>query len=196
MGILVSGLWEQHLSVAHELVSAGIPVFAAPPSSTGAQTEFELPANRLWMSASDSNIDDWRPGWALGMVTGCGFDAVDVDVQHGGSVDAEQALLMKLGIPILAQVSTPSGGAHFYVPTCGISSSMNRARGVDFRGGLEGRHGFVYLPGTRRRRRTRKTYSWTQTPRLDALGGLQSVAGQLRCYLSRQLTDDTWRTNL
>ena len=165
------------------LIEAGVPVFVARPNprydpvseaQRAARMEFLLP--RAWQSsrADDSCLDRWRPGWAICLVAGSGFDVVDVDTKNGADVDEQLLSMQASGVQVLGRADTPSGGAHLFVMSTGICSSSRPRMGVDFRGrGLDGSgSGFVYLSGTQRPRYSGRGYTWICPPDVGRLDGL------------------------
>ena len=164
---------------ARMLIDGGIPVFVAPPSIDGGISgEFDLPRDRAAVVPDPERLTCWRPSWALCMLTGYGFDGVDVDVKHGANVEQVREQLEAFEVEVVGEVLTPSGGAHFYVHSTGICSSTNRSRGVDFRGrGVDGTMGrFLYLPGTSRPRYGGRGYEWVRFPELRHLNKRKSLA--------------------
>lgn len=154
------------LSVARELIAQRLPVFTARrnPKYTDGAPEFHLPEKWQDTKPTVGALAAWRPGDALCLVAGHGLDIVDVDTKNGAKVDEQRRRLEGCGVTVLAEVSTPSGGAHFYVRSAGICSSALTSVGVDFRGrGADNSgSGFVYLPGTLRPKYQDKGYEWLQ----------------------------------
>jgi hypothetical protein len=69
----------------------------------------------LTAAGNAARLASWRAGVEVHAVLGGVLSVVDVDVKNGANVNEVRCLLAELGIPILAEVETPSGGAHFYV---------------------------------------------------------------------------------
>ncbi|MDI9629572.1 MAG: AAA family ATPase [Acidobacteriota bacterium] len=92
---------------------------------------------------------------ALCAVLGTPLAVIDVDTKNGADSATVQAWLGLLKIPILAEVATPSGGLHFYVPG---HQNLPTVHADASRDGLEGLPGVevlshgtnVFLPGTKR----------------------------------------------
>lgn len=164
------------LEQAYALIAAGVPVFVARPNpaylpSKGRtlpdgsdNVEIFLPHKWQDTPADPGTLAEYRPGDALCMVTGHGIDGVDVDTKNGAEVLQQRDRLATLGVTILAEIRTPSGGAHFYVRSAGICSTSQPAAGVDYRGrGLDGSgSGFLYLPGTSRPKYDGAGYEWVR----------------------------------
>lgn len=136
------------LGVARELVTAGIPVFSAPPAP-GTKIGFRLPSRWQQTPAHDaSHIDGWQPGWALCMVCGCGFDVIDVDSYAGGGTSL--ASLNGSMPEIYGMATTPSGGGHLFVATMNVRSINALYPGIDVKAGdADGKgRGFVFIAPT------------------------------------------------
>ncbi len=154
------------LSMTEELAEHN-PLFTAPPNpgfdkADKRSKEFHLPIG--WQQRPVGKMPPTPSGGAACMVTGYGLGVVDVDTKNGAKIETEREALQANGVEILAEVRTPSGGAHFYVASTGICSSANPANGVDFRGGAadgSGR-GFVYIPGTARPKYDGGGYEWVE----------------------------------
>ncbi len=155
------------LAAARELIAQGLPVFMArrTPEYTDGAPEFHLPKKWPDTKPNLEVLAEWRRGDALCLVAGHGLDIVDVDTKNGAEVDEQRERLRGCGVTVLAEVSTPSGGAHFYVRSAGICSAASTSVGVDFRGrGADNSgSGFVYLPGTLRPKYQGKGYEWLQS---------------------------------
>lgn len=186
------------LTVARSLITAGVPVFVAPPNPSYDSTapagssearEFLLPKGWQDTRADVTALDSWRPGWAVCMVTGHGLDGVDVDPKHGADIRQHRERLDALGVVVLGVVITPSQGAHFHVRSTGIHSGANTSAGVDYRGGDssgKGR-GFLYLPGTQRPAYGGSGYVWGLAPSEDELADLtasEDEADAVEAYLT------------
>ena len=163
------------LAIAADLAAAGEVVVTAPPnphfdpaarSGDPRAKEYRLPTGWQDLAADPAGLRRWRPGWALLLVTSKCLAAIDVDTKHGADRDAEVARLDALGVPILGEVRTPTGGAHLYIPAVGLASTNNPARGIDSRGrALDGTGtGFLYLPGTQRPKYAGRGYEWVRVP--------------------------------
>lgn len=157
------------IQVAHDLVDMGVPLFSAPPHSSG---EFALPDAWQTFRPNHVQVDRWKPGWALAMVTGVVFDVLDVDPRNGGD-EGWSELTAADAVPyIFGQAATPSSGLHFLIPRTHLAKTSKAAKGVDLQAGDdrgEGR-GFIYLAPTVRvskfgpRQGETVAYRWIQEP--------------------------------
>jgi len=171
----------EDLAGALALISLGVPVFVAKPNSTydkaaphkltdgkpnPAAVEYYHPKGWHLTPADTSTLNGYRPGDALCAVMGRVLDAVDVDTKNGANLATERDRLKTLGVTVVGAQVTPSGGAHFFIPTTGIHSAACTATGVDFRGGgADGKGlGFVYLAPTPRPKYAGAGYVLTQVP--------------------------------
>lgn len=133
------------LDLARRLIAAGIPVVVVNPKD-----DVPRQAWKSITSADQCDLSLYRRGDALLMLGGHGIDVVDEDTKLGGSVD---------NLPPFKSYGTtrtPSGGAHYIVPSAGVSkvSPFRTDLGLvgDYAGGRPdhtGRLG-VFLPGSRR----------------------------------------------
>jgi hypothetical protein len=153
---------DRSLTIAHALIGLGVPIFLAQPDPL-APTGYALPGRWHEAVPNPAVVDDWRPGMALGMVTGHVFDLVDVDPRSGGREDDEwmpQAYLV---------ADTPSGGRHYYVRCLGVESRDGAYPGVDLKSGtIEGRgRGFGFIAPTVRVSKVdglARAYRWRPGP--------------------------------
>lgn len=189
---------ETALQIAHTLADLGVPLFAAHRNHGDRGPEFHYPDSWPTFRAKMSHlqIEQWRPGMALCMVTGVVFDVLDVDPRNGGQegiAELAEALGWDAGhgpIPY-GQARTPSGGEHNLIGLTGLAKGK-AARGVDLQAGErngEGR-GFVFIAPTERiskygpNKDHMVQYEWTDRPRTiptvqwDA--GLDRLAEHLR----------------
>ena len=134
------------LRTAHMLVDMGVPVFSAPPNSSAPGT-FIYPSEWQHFKPNHVQVERWRPGWALAMVTGVVFDVIDVDPRDGGDLES---LTMTGALPkIYGEAFTPSLGTHHligrtHLPKC------KPAPGIDLQAGADdgtGR-GFIFIAPT------------------------------------------------
>ena len=176
--------YTESLSVARELIEAGIPVFVAKPATdsdgrwnpAGGHngTGYWLPSGWQKTEPDVRVLDDYRPGDALGMVCGHKLDGVDTDPRNGG--DESRAALEAEGIMprIYGKATTPSGGTHELVATMGVRSRDKVCPGIDVKAGAPdgtGR-GFLFIAPTRKRSKLDGTigeYRWLERPDLAAL---------------------------
>lgn len=141
---------EHALGIARELVSAGIPVFAAPPAP-GTKVGFRLPSHWEQTRPDAALVAQWQPGWALCMVCGHGLDGIDVDTYAGGDLAVLEAALDGAGLPeIIGMAATPSGGTHLFIRSLGIASKNALLPGIDIKAGTpEGKgRGFLFIAPT------------------------------------------------
>lgn len=133
------------LALAERLLAAGIPVIVV--------REDKPPVGWNTLTADQCDVSSYRPGKdALAVVGGHGIDLVDVDSKDGklGSVDHLPPFKW-FGV-----TRTPSGGAHYVVPSCGLGkiSPLRTPVGYvgDYVGGRTDGSGrmFAFLPGSTR----------------------------------------------
>ena len=138
---------------------------------------------RGWQDLTpDQNTDriTHRPaGAALCANMGGPIAVVDVDTKNGADVDKIRAALDAVGVRIYADILTPSGGRHFYVPGHPDLPTVHAAEGRDGLVGYPGveilSHGTnVFLPGTARTKYAGGGYG-ILTDQLEALA--DTVAG-------------------
>jgi hypothetical protein len=125
-----------------------VPLVACPSGGK----EFIYPeGDRDSLTAADnvSQLDRWKPSWAIMGRTGGNVAGVDVDPRNGSDIEKTRQLLDGLHVRIFAEVATPSGGRHFYIaghpelPSC---SALNGWPGIDILSFGK----LVFLPGTQR----------------------------------------------
>lgn len=150
--------FEQARQALSTLQKTGVPVFFCRLKAVSGK-EAGLPTGWPTVSASDYALSDARPGDAFCVVTGRGVDVIDVDPKNGADLNAVADLLLDLEAPIVASVRTPSGGAHYYVPSTGLKG-LRMPRGVDYLG--EGQ--MAYAPPTQRPKYPGTCYRWISTP--------------------------------
>ena len=136
------------------LTELEVPVFHAPIGGS----EFERPVGWQTLTAG-ANQSAWTrledAGGALMACTGGRATVIDVDTKNGADPDKVLQLLDGIGVRVYADVLTPSGGRHFYVPghpdLPSVSATADRV-GLTGLPGVEvlsfGRN--VFLPGTTR----------------------------------------------
>lgn len=159
------------LQIAHDLIDMGVPIFSAPPHST---QEFARPDAWQTFRPNHVQVERWRPGWALCMVTGVVFDVLDVDPRNGG-LEGFQALLDANAVPvILGAAETPSDGLHYLTHRTHLAKTPKAAKGVDLQAGTDdgsGR-GYIYIAPTVRLSRygpnegRQVAYTWITEPRV------------------------------
>ena len=162
---------EEGYALACRLIGIGIPVIAIPRALSGS-AEWVMPKGYTEFSPDIKHLGKWTPDHGLALITGHGLDAIDVDTKHGASATAELGRLQSHGVQVLAETRTPSGGAHFYVLSCGLrSTNRPTTTGIDTRmGDAQGQgRGLLYMPGTRRAKYGGLGYTWVQSLDVPAL---------------------------
>lgn len=143
------------LAFARRLDALGLPLFTATaPGPRGA--EFARPAG--WQRSDPAQNLDRLAAFVQGAVCallGDPLAVVDVDTKNGADPDAARAWLDALAVPVLADVATPSGGRHYWVPghpdlptvhADAERDGLDRLPGVELLS-----HGCnAFIPGTRR----------------------------------------------
>lgn len=138
------------LQVAHSLVDLGVPVFSAPPNSSR-PGEFIYPSEWQHYKPNHIQVDRWRPGWALAMVTGVVFDVIDVDPRNGGDLEVLTRSMAGTLPKIYGEAFTPSVGTHHLIGRTHLAKGKP-AEGIDLQAGADdgtGR-GFVFIAPTAR----------------------------------------------
>ena len=144
--------------LASRLLDAGIPVIVCKPNPNwqpGTQLPDVLPAKGWATITADEareRIKDYRPGIdTLAMVGGHGIDILDVDTKNPGvSFNDLPVEARDYGITL-----SPSGGAHFPVPSTGYGKGALNVAGKhigDYIGGTSSGGGrmLAFLPGSAR----------------------------------------------
>jgi hypothetical protein len=93
-----------------------VPLITCEPASV---SEFHYPKgerDKLSSAGNRAQLAKWRPGFAIMGRMGGNVAAVDVDPRNGGDVDKTRQMLDGLGVRVYAEIETPGGGRHFYVP--------------------------------------------------------------------------------
>lgn len=141
------------IDVAHRLVDLGVPIFTAWKNH-GPGGEFILPSAWPDFKPHHRQVEIWKPGAALCMVTGVVFDVIDIDPRNGG-LEGYRGLAEALdwdtqgGPEDYAVAFTPSNGEHHLIGRTGLRKGKP-AKGVDLQAGDdhgEGR-GFIYIAPT------------------------------------------------
>ncbi|MDE0775925.1 MAG: AAA family ATPase [Nocardioides sp.] len=140
------------LAFAERLLAVGIPVVAVGPDDRPRQAGWQD------LTAEQCDLSLYRRGDALGMVGGHGIDAVDVDTKDGGAVDNLPPF------PNYGVTRTPSGGAHYIVPSSGLGKltplTTDQGHVGDYVGGRPDGSGrlLLFLPGSVRSKYPRGGY--------------------------------------
>lgn len=166
---------DRSLGIARALIGLGVPVFLAQPDPA-ASTGYALPGRWHEAVPNPAVVDDWRPGMALGMVTGHVFDLVDIDPRSGGREDDDWLPFSYL------KAVTPSGGRHYYVRCLGVESRDGAYPGVDLKSGtIEGRgRGFGFIaPTVRVSKVNGQPYPYRWWPNMAGWAGHPPDAGDL-----------------
>lgn len=143
---------EAGLAVAHAMVDAGIPVFAAPRNHTDGGAEFLYPKGWETTKPSHDMVDRWRPDWALCAVMGVVCDVLDTDPRNGGVESRADLVAAGVWPRVYGVVDTPGGGTHEYITRTHVAKAV-LAAGVDLQAGEDNAlgRGFVFLPPTERK---------------------------------------------
>jgi bifunctional DNA primase/polymerase-like protein len=143
------------LQVAHRMINMGVPLFSAPPR-TGSPGDFIYPDAWQTYRPNHVQVNRWKPGWCLAMVTGVIFDVLDIDPRNGGAESfADLAELMGWdydgsGPTVYGTALTPSAGEHLLMGRTYLAKTTKAGKGLDLQCGDrhgEGR-GFVYIAPT------------------------------------------------
>jgi hypothetical protein len=160
------------IRIAHTLVDLGAPIFCAYPDSL--KGGFQLPNAWPDYKPNHRQVELWKPGRGLAMVTGVVFDVLDVDPRNGG-LDGWEDLRRDIGLPhIYGVATTPSEGEHNLIARTHLAKApaSKVAKGVDLQAGAahgEGR-GFIWIAPTVRESKygARKgepvAYRWVAAP--------------------------------
>jgi bifunctional DNA primase/polymerase-like protein len=183
------------LQIARDLVDMGVPIFNAKPNHGSTGGEFILPSAWQTYRPNQRQVDMWRPGDALCMVTGVVFDVLDVDPRNKGR-EAIDAIATELdwngagGPEVYGQAATPSQGEHLLIGRTmrAKTSKPGGLKGVDLQAGDakgQGR-GFVYIAPTVRRSKYGPdegkdvAYRWVQRPFLGSPESMDTDEGLKR----------------
>jgi hypothetical protein len=166
------------LQIARDLIDMGVPVFSAYPNHSDNGPEFLYPDAWQTFRPNQRQVDTWRPGMALAMVTGVVFDVLDIDPRNGGEASLEtlaDALgwdTEGTGPTVYGQAATPSAGEHVLFGRTLLAKTTKLGKGLDLQSGDrygQGR-GFVFIAPTVRRSKYGPragedvAYRWLQAP--------------------------------
>ena len=140
------------------LQAAGVPVFTCELVMVRGE-ESGFPKGWTTTTPADYDLRRTRQGSAFGVVTGQVVDVIDIDPRNGGEEGAVADVLMEVAAPVVASVRTPSGGAHFYIPSTGLTG-LRMPPGIDYL--AEGHMAFA--PPTQRPKYLGKPYRWMGAP--------------------------------
>lgn len=140
------------------LQAAGVPIFTCDLKMVQGE-EVGFPKGWTTTTPADYDLRRAQQGSAFCVVTGHGVDVIDIDPRNGGDVEAVADVLMDSEAPIVASVRTPSGGAHYYIPSTGLMG-MKMPPGIDY---LATRH-MAFAPPTERPKYPGKVYRWMGIP--------------------------------
>lgn len=146
-------------------------MFLARPAQNGGtgNTGFHLPNGWEKTVPDVTVLDRYRPGDAVCLVMGNGFDLVDCDPRNGSDPSWEKMVSDGVMPRVYAVASTPSGGSHHLIASLGISSKDNVLPGIDVKAGTGGKgHGFAFIAPTVKRSKTTgemAAYEWVTKPR-------------------------------
>lgn len=140
------------------LQAAGVPVFTCDLVMVRGE-ESGFPKGWTTTTPADYDLRRTRQGSAFGVVTGQVVDVIDIDPRNGGDEGAVADVLMEVAAPVVASVRTPSGGAHFYIPSTGLTG-LRMPPGIDYL--AEGHMAFA--PPTQRPKYLGKPYRWMGAP--------------------------------
>jgi P4 family phage/plasmid primase-like protien len=153
----------------------GAVIWTARP---GTDTEFIRPVGwqMLTPDGNDKRLAAFESGMALCVNTGGVLVVVDVDPRNGGDTDKVRALLAELNVRVFAEITSPSGGKHFYIAgheaLPSVHGKIPGFPGVD----IQSFGTNVFLPGTRRGKYGGKGYT-VEFDDLDALAEGGDPAG-------------------
>jgi hypothetical protein len=175
------------IETAHALVDMGAPIFCAYPDSL--KGDFMLPRQWPTFRPRHEQVDMWRPGFGLAMVTGVAFDVLDIDPRNGGwdgyrELETAEAAPETYGLAV-----TPSEGEHHLIARTHLAKApaSKVAPGVDLQAGEDdgtGR-GFVWIAPTVRVSKYGKregepvAYRWEQPPRFRPGTHVDAALGRL-----------------
>lgn len=184
------------VEILRRLEGHGVPIFARRLERAGGKHEATsrergFPPSWHLLKPGEGGLDQAQRGMAFGLITGHGIDVVDVDPRNGGDTEDVRRKLGAADVSVLAEVRTPGGGVHFYVPSTGLRSFS--CGGVDYLGGDaagEGRH-IVFVPPTVRPKYPNGGYAWTRvlTPDLVPPSSMHSLADRVQHVVDSSAPD-------
>lgn len=146
---------DEAIRIAHALVDLGAPIFCAFPDSL--KGGFQLPNAWPDFRPNHRQVELWKPGRGLAMVTGRVFDVLDVDPRNGGLEGWVDLISADCDPRIYGMATSPSEGRHYLIGLTGQAKApaSKVAKGVDLQAGEphgEGR-GFIWIAPTVRESR-------------------------------------------
>lgn len=170
---------DEAIRIAHLLVDMGAPIFCAYPDSL--KGGFQLPNAWPDYKPNHRQVEMWKPGRGLAMVTGVVFDVLDVDPRNGGNEGKLDLVDSGAWPECYGMATTPSEGEHYLIARTHLAKApaSKVAKGVDLQAGAahgEGR-GFVWIAPTVReskygaRKGEMVAYEWDFAP--DRLPGAE-----------------------
>ncbi|PBA29859.1 hypothetical protein CKJ65_18740 [Mycobacterium intracellulare] len=157
------------------LMALGVGIWVAPPGGT----EFIRPKGwqSLTSDGNDGRLESFKLGKALCANMGGVIAAVDVDPRNGGDAEAVRTLLAELEVRVFAEVTSPSGGKHFYVAGHEALPTVHGSKIPGFPGvDIQSFGTNIFLPGTQRGKYGGKGYQ-VEFDHLDALATAGDPAG-------------------
>lgn len=121
------------LSIARKLVEVGVPVYNSGLDSLG------MPFRTDWPNIQPDmkEVDNWKPGMGLLMITGKVLDGADYDPRNdpdGSGLKEFQAFLKKVNPNIYGYWKTRSGGRHWWIASLGLPKCDTIFSGVEYKG--------------------------------------------------------------
>ncbi|OBJ98361.1 hypothetical protein A9W96_01830 [Mycobacterium sp. 1245852.3] len=136
----------------------GVGIWVAPAGGR----EFIRPKGwqSLTSDGNDERLRSFELGKALCANMGGVIAAVDVDPRNSGDAEAVRTLLAELEVRVFAEVTSPSGGKHFYIAGHEALPTVHGSKLAGFPGVDIQSHGTnMFLPGTWRGKYGGKGYA-------------------------------------
>lgn len=186
--VLPTAEQERDLKIARNLIDAGIAIFAAPPCKgphckidghSGKIGQYDFPKNWQLTIPAVSNLERWRPGYALAMVGGRVADVLDADTYNGGDISLQELRSAGHMPRVFGEATSASGGSHFIISATGEPECNGFMPGLDLQSGTkqpnsQGGHSraFAWIAPTVRPSKVTgelTPYRWVREPDTDAL---------------------------
>jgi hypothetical protein len=178
-----------NLEFVRHAMGVGLTIWVAPPGGK----EFARPKG--WQKQTpDGNherLTCYKRDMAVCANMGGVAAVVDVDPRNGGDAEKIRALLVDLLVRVFAEVTTPSGGKHFYIAGHEELPSVHGGKIPGFPGvDIQSYGTNVFLPGTRRPKYHGEGYK-VEFDDLDALasGGDPAGAEAFAHWVARSLAE-------